>query len=149
MNSYLSNSLDVFASFDNVSVGFWKCSDSSLFSFYLITGKPTVLNNSTIYVFGNLGSISNITFLIDCYPKPVVSWIQTLGGKLGTWNVVDQIGGKFKVQSTVLPSKPNHLGNYKALVRNSEGSEELTVILYGYGKNMYCHASSYYYDLIN
>ena len=141
--------MDVFASFDNFSVGFWKYSDNSLFLFYLITGKPTVLNNSTIYVFGNLGSISNITFLVDCYPKPVVSWIQTLGGKLGTWNVVDQIGGKFKVQSTVLPSKPNHLGNYKALVRNSEGSEKLTVILYGYGKNMYFHASSYYYDLIN
>jgi hypothetical protein len=65
-----------------------------------------------------------------------------------TITVVDQIGGKFKVQSTVLPSNPNHLGNYKALVRNSEGSEELTVILYGYGEIMYCHASSYYYDLI-
>jgi hypothetical protein len=34
--------------------------------------------------------------------------------------------------------------NYKALVRNSEGSEELTVILYGYGKIMYFHAHSDY-----
>ena len=114
----------------------------SLFSFYLITGKPTVLNGSTIYVFAKLGSISNVTFLVDCYPKPVVSWIQTLGGKLGTWNVIYQNGGKFKVQSTLLPSKPNHLGNYKALVRNSEGSEELTLILYRYGKIMYFHTSS-------
>jgi hypothetical protein len=57
-----------------------------------------------------------------------------LGGKLGTWNVIDQKGGKFKVQSTVFPSKPNHLGNYKAFVRNNEGSEEIIVILYGYGK---------------
>jgi hypothetical protein len=38
-----------------------------------------------------------------------------LGGKLGTWNVIYQNGGKFKVQSTVLPSIPNNLGNYKAL----------------------------------
>ena len=108
------------------------------------TGKPTVLNGSTIYVPIKLESIANVTFLVDCYPKPVVSWIQTLGGNLGTWNIMDQIGGKFKVQSTVLPSKPNHLGNYKALVRNSEGSEELTVILYGYGKIMYFHTSSDY-----
>ena len=90
----------------------------SLFSFYFITGKPTVLNGSTIYVFGNLGSISNVTFLVDCYPKPVISWIQILGGKLGTWNVIFQNGGKFNVQSTVLQSIPNHVGNYKALVRN-------------------------------
>jgi hypothetical protein len=55
---------------------------------------------------------------------------------------VDQIGGKFKVQSTVLPSNPNHLGNYKALARNSEGSEELALILYRYGKIMYFHTSS-------
>jgi len=110
----------------------------------LITGKPTVLNGSTIYVPVKLESITNVAFLVDCYPKPVVSWIQTLGVKLGTWNVMDQIGGKFKVQSTVLPSKSNHLGNYKALVRNSEGSEELTVILYGYGKIMYFHTSSDY-----
>ena len=108
------------------------------------TEKPTVLNGSTIYVPVKLERITNVTFLVDCYPKPVVSWIQTLGGKLGTWNVMDQISGKFKVQSTVLPSNPNHLGNYKALVRNSEGSEELTVILYGYGKIMYFHASSDY-----
>jgi len=114
----------------------------------LITGKPTVLSGSTIYAFAKLGSISNVAFMVDCYPKPVVSWIQMLGGKLGTWNVMDQIGGKFKVQSTVLPSKPNHLGNYKALVRNSEGSEELTVILYGYGKIMYFHTSSDYYGLM-
>jgi hypothetical protein len=110
----------------------------------LITGKPTFLNGSTIYVPVKLASIANVTFLVDCYPKPVVSWIQTLGGKLGTWNVMNQIGGKFKVQSTMLPSNPNHLGNYKALVRNSEGSEELTVILYGYGKIMYIHTSSDY-----
>jgi hypothetical protein len=115
-----------------------------LFSFYLITGKPTFFNGSTIYVPVRLESIANVTFLVDYYPKPVVSWIQTLGGKLGTWNIMDQIGGKFKVQSTLLPSKPNHLGNYKALVRNSEGSEELTVILYGYGKIMYFHTSSDY-----
>ena len=57
---------------------------------------------------------------------------------------MDQIGGKFKVESTVLPSNPNHLGNYKALVRNREGSEELTVILYGYGKIMCFHTSSDY-----
>jgi hypothetical protein len=110
----------------------------------LITGKPTFLNGSTIYVPVKLASIANVTFLVDCYPKPVVSWIQTLGGKLGTWNVMNQIGSKFKVQSTMLPSNPNHLGNYKALVRNSEGSEELTVILYGYGKIMYIHTSSDY-----
>jgi hypothetical protein len=55
-----------------------------------LTGKPIVLNGSTIYVFGDVESIANVTFLIDCYPKPVVSWIQTLGGKLGTWNVIDQ-----------------------------------------------------------
>ena len=135
----------MFASFDNYSVGFWKFSDSMVFfSFYLKTGKPTFLNGSTIYVPVNLESITDVTFLVDCYPKPVVSWTQTFGGKLGTWNVMDQIGGKFKVQSTVLPSKPNHLGNYKALVRNSEGSEELTVILYGYGKIMYFHANSDY-----
>jgi hypothetical protein len=114
-----------------------------------LTGKPIVLNGSTIYVFGNLESITNVTFLIDCYPKPVVSWIQTLGGKLGTWNVIDQKGGKFKVQSTVFPSKLNHLGNYKALVRNNEGSEELTVILYGYGKIMYFHSRSDCYNLID
>jgi hypothetical protein len=108
----------------------------------LITGKPTVLNGSTIYVFAKLGSISNVTFLVDCYPKPVVSWIQTLGGKLGTWNVIYQNGGKFKVQSTVLPSIPNHVGNCKALVRNSEGSEELTLILYRYGKILYFLTSS-------
>jgi hypothetical protein len=108
----------------------------------LITGKPKVVNGSTIYVPVKLQSIANVTFLVDCYPKPVVSWIQTLGGKLGTWNVMDQKGGNFKVQSTVLQSKPNHLGNYKALVRNSEGSEELTVILYSYGKIMYFHTSS-------
>ena len=101
------------------------------------TGTPKVLNGSTIYVPVKLESIANVTFLVVCYPKPIVSWIQTLGGKLGTWNVMDQKGGKFNVQSTVLPSKPNHLGNYKALVRNSEGSAELTVILYGYGKIMY------------
>ena len=117
--------------------------------FIYLTGKPTVLNDSTIYVFGNLESISNVTFLVDCYPKPVVSWIQTLGGKLGTWNVIDQKGGKFKVQSTVFPSKPNHLANYKVLVRNSEGSDELTVIMYGYGKIMYFHTSSDYCDLID
>ena len=116
----------------------------SLFSFHFITGKPTVLNDSTINVFNKLESITNVIFLIDCYPKPVVSWMQTVGGKLGTWNVIDQQGGKFKLQSTVLPSTPNHLGNYKALVRNSEGSEELTVILYGYGKIMYFHTSSDY-----
>jgi hypothetical protein len=115
----------------------------------LITGKPKVLNGSTIYVPVKLESITNVTFLVDCYPKPVVSWIQTLEGKLGTWNVMDQKGGKFKVQSTVLPSKPNHLGNYKALVRNSEGSEEPTVILYGYGKIMYFHSSSDCYNLID
>ena len=114
-----------------------------------MTGKPIVLNGSTIYVFGNLECITNVTFLIDCYPKPVVSWIQTLGGKLGTWNVIDQKGGKFKVQSTVFPSKPNHLGHYKALVRNNEGSEELTVILYGYGKIMYFHSRSDCYNLID
>jgi hypothetical protein len=112
----------------------------------LITGKPTFLNGSTIYVPVKLASIANVTFLVDCYPKPIVSWIQTLGGKLGTWKVVDQIGSKFEVQSTVLLSKWNHLGNYKALVRNSEGSEELTVILYGYGKIVYVHTSSDYYD---
>ena len=111
---------------------------------FFITGKPSVLINSTIYVFAKLESIANVTFLVDCYPKPVVSWIQMLGGKLGTWNIIYQNGGKFKVQSTALPSKPNHLGNYKALVRNSEGSEELTVILYRYGKIMYLHASSDY-----
>ena len=119
------------------------------FFFIYLTGKPTVLNDSTIYVFGNLESISNVAFLVDCYPKPVVSWIKILGGKLGTWNVIDQTGGKFKVQSTVFPSKPNHLGHYKVLVRNDEGSEELTVILYGYGKIMYFHSSSDYYDLID
>ena len=101
------------------------------------TGKPKVLNGSTIYVPVKLESITDVTFLVDCYPKPVVSWIQTLGGKLGTWNVMDQKGSKFKVQSTMLPSKSNHLGNYRALVRNSEGSAYLTVILYGYGKIMY------------
>ena len=108
------------------------------------TGKPKVLNGSTIYVPVRLESIANVTFLVDCYPKPVVSWIQTLGGNLGSWNIMDQIGGKFKVQSTVLPSKPNHLGNYNVLVRNSEGNEELTVILYGYGKIMYFYTSSDY-----
>ena len=116
----------------------------SLFSFRFITGKPTVLNDSTINVFNKLETITNVTFLVDCYPKPVVSWMQTVGGKLGTWNIIDQKGGKFKLQSTVLPSTPNHLGNYKALVRNSEGSEGLTVILYGYGKIMYFHTSSDY-----
>ena len=115
----------------------------------MITGKPAVLNGNTIYVPVKLESIANVTFLVDCYPKPVVSWIQTLEGKLGTWNVTDQIGGKFKVQSTVLPSKHNHLGKYKVLVRNSEGSEELTFILYGYGKIMYFHNSSDYKDFIN
>jgi hypothetical protein len=120
-----------------------------LFFFHLFDRKTNSPQRSTIYVFGNLESITNVTFLIDCYPKPVVSWIQTLGGKLGTWNVIDQKGGKFKVQSTVFPSKPNHLGNYKALVRNNEGSEEIIVILYGYGKIMYFHSSSDCYNLID
>jgi hypothetical protein len=61
-----------------------------VFFFIYLTGKPTVLNDSTIYVFGNLESITNVAFLVDCYPKPVVSWIKILGGKLGTWNVIDQ-----------------------------------------------------------
>jgi hypothetical protein len=76
-------------------------------------------------------------------------WLREENINISNAYVIDQKGGKFKVQSTVFPSKLNHLGNYKALVRNNEGSEELTVILYGYGKIMYFHSRSDCYNLID
>lgn len=54
------------------------------------------------------------------------------GGKLGIWTN-EYASGQFTVTSTIFPTLKSHIDEYKALVRNSEGSVEIIIILNVYG----------------
>lgn len=54
------------------------------------------------------------------------------GGKLGIWTN-EYASGHFTVTSTIFPTLKSHIDEYKALVRNSEGSVEIIIILNVYG----------------
>ncbi|CAC5391190.1 unnamed protein product [Mytilus coruscus] len=75
-----------------------------------------------------VGKITNVSLHGDSYPPPTFSWMSSSGGKPGIWTV-KYTSGKFTATSTIFPTLKSHIDEYKALVRNSEGSVEIIIIL--------------------
>ena len=90
-------------------------------------GTKSVYNYTII-----LGSIVNISIIVDCYPKPTASWSHSSGCKLGFWNVQSR-GAKqlslYQLSTSVFCTANSNLGLYKARIRNTEGSVETQMYL--------------------
>ncbi|XP_071177336.1 uncharacterized protein [Mytilus edulis] len=94
-----------------------------------ILRKPSFFDNQRRFRFlSEVGKITNISLQGDSYPPPTISWMSLSGGKLGIWTN-EYASGQFTVTSTIFPTLKSHMDEYKALIRNSEGSLEIIIIL--------------------
>ncbi|VDI17861.1 Hypothetical predicted protein [Mytilus galloprovincialis] len=91
--------------------------------------KPSFSNDQHRFKFlSEVGKITNVSLHGHSYPSPTFSWMSSSGGKLGIWTN-GYASGQFTVTSTIFPTLKSHIDEYKALVRNSEGSVEIIIIL--------------------
>lgn len=81
-----------------------------------------------------IGTPAKVKVPIITSQEPIISWTQTVGGRLGQWTVSNHGISMFLLTSTISATTKNHFGTYGIKVRNDVGSIDLKIKLELIGK---------------